>query len=62
MVSDTRVLRFHRYLPAGPTENGGYRKEDLVQFYCDPPGFRTIRVRDITKIRGYIKRKKKTKR
>ena len=42
-----RVLRFKRYLPAGPATNGGYRKQDLVEVFTDPGGLRTLALSSI---------------
>jgi hypothetical protein len=42
-----RVTRFKQYLPAGPLPNGAVRQDDLIQFYTDPGGLRTVNARDI---------------
>ena len=42
------VVTFKRYLFSEPkTKNGMYRKKDLIQFYADPGGLRTINAEDI---------------
>jgi hypothetical protein len=42
-----RNVRFKRYLPAGPLPGGGVRQQDLIQFYSDPGGLRTVQAEDI---------------
>jgi hypothetical protein len=42
-----RVVAFKAYLPAGPLAGGHIRKHDLIQFYADPGGLRTINADDI---------------
>lgn len=42
-----RVLSLKRFLPAGPTSDGGFRKEDLVQVWSDPGGLRTLALTSI---------------
>lgn len=42
-----RVIKFKRYLPAGVLPDGGVRNVDLVQFYTDPGGLRTVNASDI---------------
>lgn len=44
---DGHVTSFRRYLKRGPTEDGGYRRRSLVQFYTDPGGLRTVEAEDI---------------
>jgi hypothetical protein len=41
-----RVVKFKQYLPAGPVP-GGYRKQDLIQFFADPGGLRTVVAEDL---------------
>lgn len=40
-------VRFKRYLPAGPLPGGGVREHDLIVFYSDPGGLRTVRADDL---------------
>jgi hypothetical protein len=42
------VVRLVKWLPAGPTTDGGHRDHDLVQFVGRQGGLRTVRVRDLT--------------
>lgn len=42
-----RVTRFNRYLPAGVLPDGGVREDDLIQFWTDPGGLRTVKAADI---------------
>lgn len=42
-----RNVRFRRYLPAGPLPDGGVRQHDLIQFFSDPGGLRTVRADDL---------------
>jgi hypothetical protein len=42
-----RVTGFRRYLPAGPLPGGGVRRQDLIQFYADPGGLRTVAAEDL---------------
>jgi hypothetical protein len=42
-----RNVRFKRYLPAGPLPGGAVRLKDLVQFYTDPGGLRTVNAEDL---------------
>lgn len=44
---DHRVTKFKQYLAAGPLPGGAVRQQDLIQFYADPGGLRTIRADDI---------------
>jgi hypothetical protein len=42
-----RVVRFKQYLPAGPLPGGAVRRQDLIQFYADPGGLRTVNAEDL---------------
>lgn len=42
-----RVIKFKQYLPAGPLPNGQIRQKDLIQFYADPGGLRTVNAEDL---------------
>lgn len=42
-----RVIKFRRMLPAGPMPDGGVRRKDLIQFWADPGGLRTVVAEDI---------------
>jgi hypothetical protein len=42
-----KVLSLKQFLPAGPTGNGGVRKQDLVQVWSDPGGLRTLALSEI---------------
>ena len=44
---DHRVVRFKQYLYAGPLPGGGVRQKDIIQFWADPGGLRTINAEDI---------------
>jgi hypothetical protein len=49
LLEDTHhVVKLLKWLPAGPTSDGGHRAEDLVQFVAQQGGIRTVRVRDLT--------------
>lgn len=43
------VVTFKRYLFSEPDPGDGssYRRDDLIQFYADPGGLRTIRAHDL---------------
>lgn len=45
--NDHTVVKFKQYLPAGPLPGGGVRRDDLIQFWADPGGLRTIKAEDI---------------
>jgi hypothetical protein len=45
------VTSVRRWLPAGPTSDGGHRKHDLVQFIAYKGGLKTVRAKDIVDIR-----------
>jgi hypothetical protein len=47
MEVEHRVTAFFNYLPAGPLPNGSVREHDLIQFFADPGGLRTVRATDI---------------
>lgn len=52
MIEDEhRVEKLMKWLPAGPTSEGGERKEDLVQFVARHGGIRTIPVNDLIIVR-----------
>lgn len=42
-----RVTKFKRFFPAGILPDGSVRGDDLVQFYTDPGGLRTVKANDI---------------
>jgi hypothetical protein len=44
---DHHVVKFKRYLPAGPLPGGAVRRQDLIQFYANPGGLRTVAAQDI---------------
>jgi hypothetical protein len=44
---DHHVTRFKQYLYAGPLPGGGVRQYDIIQFYADPGGLRTVRADDL---------------
>jgi hypothetical protein len=41
------VVKFKQYLYAGPLPGGGVRQHDIIQFYANPGGLRTIRADDL---------------
>lgn len=45
--NDHYVTRLMKFLPAGPTEDGGNRSHDLVQFVAKHGGIRTVKAEDI---------------
>jgi hypothetical protein len=53
LLIDCRVLRFMRFLPAGPVASGepksafGVRVKDLLKLYTDPGGMRVVAVDEI---------------
>lgn len=47
MEIEHKVLTFKAYLPAGVTSEGGWREKDIVQFYTENGGLRTIYAEDI---------------
>lgn len=51
LEDEHRVNSFRRYLPEGPTSDGGFRDEPLVQFVSVQGGIRTLAVNDIISIR-----------
>lgn len=51
LEQEHRVVRLLKWLPAGPTADGGRRKEDLVQFTAIRGGIRTVAVRDIVEVK-----------
>jgi hypothetical protein len=44
---DHHVVKFKQYLYAGPLPGGGVRQHDLIQFWADPGGLRTVRADDL---------------
>jgi hypothetical protein len=46
-----KSLKRPALLLAGPTSDGGIRKKDLLQFYADLGGLRTISVDSIVDVR-----------
>lgn len=46
--TEHRVQRLVKWLPAGPTESGGHRERDLIQFYAVDGGLRTTYVSNLT--------------
>lgn len=42
-----RVVKFKQYLYAGPLPGGGVRQQDIIQFWTDPGGLRTVNAEDI---------------
>lgn len=50
MESSFRVTSVLKWYPAGPLNDGGYRKHDLIRF-AFKGGLRTVAVRDIIDIR-----------
>lgn len=51
------VYKFRRTLAAGPTETGGYREHDLLQFYAVDGGLRTVAIEDIVIIGDFSARR-----
>jgi hypothetical protein len=49
--AEHRVKSLRKWLPAGPTDSGGVRKHDIVQFVAVDGGIRTVEVRDLVDIR-----------
>lgn len=49
--NEHEVLKLLKWLPAGPTESGGFRKKDIVQFVARHGGIRTVAVADLVDIR-----------
>lgn len=46
------VLKFLKWLPAGPTEDGqGHREHDIIQFISRHGGKRTVRASDLQVVR-----------
>jgi hypothetical protein len=41
------VVKLLKWLPAGPTSNGGHREHTLVQFVAREGGIRTVNVKDL---------------
>jgi hypothetical protein len=49
MIEDEhRVVKFLKWLPAGPTASGGHREKTLVQFIAKDGGTRTVAIEDLT--------------
>lgn len=46
-----KVTSVRCWLPAGPTDSGGFRKKALVQFIAYKGGLRTVAVDDIIDIK-----------
>jgi hypothetical protein len=46
-----KALKRPALLLAGPTSNGGVREKDLLQFYADMGGLRTISVDSVMDVR-----------
>lgn len=42
------VLKLLRWLPKGPTDSGGYRERDMIQFVAKDGGMRTTYVSNLT--------------
>lgn len=40
-------VKFKQYLPKGITDNGYIRDRDIIQFYTNPGGLRTVAAEDI---------------
>jgi hypothetical protein len=56
LEDEHRVLKYRKFLPAGPTFNAegektGQRKQDLIQFIAEQGGTRTVAVADIYDIK-----------
>lgn len=45
------VVKLLKWLPAGPTDNGGVREQDIVQFVARHGGIRTVAAADLVDIR-----------
>ena len=41
------VIRYKQYLPAGRLPDGSVRLHDIVQFWADPGGLRTVAAKDL---------------
>jgi hypothetical protein len=41
------VTKYKAYFPAGVMSDGGYRDKDLIQFWTDPGGLRTVNADDL---------------
>jgi len=44
---DHRVTRFKQYLDADVLPDGSVREHDIIQFYANPGGLRTVYAEDI---------------
>lgn len=57
MEDEYRVKKIKRVLPSGPVSGGGYRDDELLQFWSEESGrlaaggLRTIRTKDIIGVR-----------
>jgi hypothetical protein len=51
MSDEVKVTAVKALLPAGPASNGGFREHELLQFYADMGGLRTIRTDCIVDVR-----------
>jgi len=45
--TDHENVRFKQYLPAGRLPDGTVRQKDLIQFWTNPGGLRTVRAEDL---------------
>lgn len=43
-----KVQKLVKFLPAGPTSDGGHREQALVQFIARDGGLRTVNAGDLT--------------
>ena len=48
MELEHHVVKFKQYLEAERFPDGSVREHDLIQFYANPGGLRTIRAEDLT--------------
>lgn len=49
--AEHKVIRFKKWLPAGPTSDGGVREKDIIQFIARDGGCRTILAEDLAILR-----------
>jgi hypothetical protein len=49
--TEHKVLKFRKWLPKGPTLEGGYREKDIIQFIARDGGVRTVLAEDLVVLR-----------
>jgi hypothetical protein len=47
LETEHRVQKLKAWLPKGPTDSGGYRERDIIQFYAVDGGLRTTYVSNL---------------